>query len=108
MKIVCLSGYARQVKRLLTIVEREEMEAAIAENPTRYPVIPRTGGFRKARWGRGSSGKSGGVRTIFYYYVTAQEIYFAAIYSKNQQENLSHAQEKELKEIVGAIEEKSR
>lgn len=105
MRIVCLSGYASQAKRLLSVTEREEMEAAIAADPTAYPIIPRTGGFRKARWGRGSTGKSGGVRVIFYYLVSAQEIYFALIYAKNQQENLSHAQEKELKRITGAIEE---
>jgi len=42
------------------------MEANIAADPSAYPVIPGTGGFRKARWSRGSSGKSGGVRAIFY------------------------------------------
>jgi hypothetical protein len=104
VKIIRLSGYANQAKKLLGVAACEEMEAAIALDPAAYPVIPRTGGFRKARWGRGSSGKSGGVRVIFYYLVSGQEIYFAMIYAKNRQENLSHAQEQELKRIASAIE----
>ena len=43
------------------------MEANIAADPLAHPVIRGTGGFRKARWSRGASGKSGGVRAIFYY-----------------------------------------
>jgi hypothetical protein len=108
MKIVCTSGYESRVKRLLTLAQREEMEGTIAADPTSYPVIAQTGGFRKARWGRGSSGKSGGVRAIFYYLVSDDEIYFAMIYAKNKQENLSDAQEKELRNLSRVIQGKIR
>ncbi len=43
------------------------MQLAIAADPAAYPVIPGTGGVRKARWTRQGKGKSGGVRVIYYY-----------------------------------------
>ncbi len=105
MKVIALPAYVAKVKVLLSATEREEMEAAVAAAPDSFPVIAQTGGFRKARWGRGSSGKSSGVRTIFFYRTSAEEIYFALIYPKNKQENLSSAQKKQLKALGRAIEE---
>ena len=81
------------------------MEADIAADPFAYPVIKRTGGFRKARWGRGGSGKSGGVRAIFYYFISGDTVFFTLLYAKNEQENLNHDQEKELKRLAQAIED---
>ena len=103
-KIVALKQYAKQAKKLLTEKERLAMEESIAENPTLHPIISGTGGFRKARWGRGGSGKSGGVRAIFYFYVKGDTVFFAMLYAKNEMENLSDAQEKELKELAKSIE----
>jgi hypothetical protein len=80
------------------------MEARIAADPMAYPVIRGTGGFRKARWGRGASGKSGGVRAIFYYFVSGDTIFFTLLYAKNELENLTDDQEKELKRLAQAIE----
>ena len=49
-EIVSLSGYESQVSALLTDEERMAMEFVIACAPEEHPVIPGTGGFRKARW----------------------------------------------------------
>ncbi len=70
MEIVPLPRYEKQIKRLLTAKERLAMELSIAAQPLSYPVMPLTGGCRKARWARGSEGKSGGIRAVFFYYVT--------------------------------------
>jgi len=80
------------------------MEAGIAADPLAYPVIRGTGGFRKARWSRGASGKSGGVRAIFYYLVAGDTVFFTLLCAKNEWENLSHEQEKKLKRLAEAIE----
>jgi hypothetical protein len=39
--------------------------------------------------GRGNQGKSGGVRTIFYYFVRGETIYLEFVYAKNEKENLT-------------------
>ena len=56
--------YEREAKRLLADVEIETMEASIAADPEAHPVVPGTGGVRKARWSRHGRGKRGGVRVI--------------------------------------------
>jgi mRNA-degrading endonuclease RelE of RelBE toxin-antitoxin system len=103
-KIVALPKYEKQVERLLSESERAAMEASIAKDPLAYPLIRGTGGFRKARWSRGTSGKSGGVRAIFYYFVSGDTVFLTLLYAKNELENLTHAQENELKRLAQAIE----
>ena len=46
--------------------ERGAFAAFIAERPTAGDVVPDSGGIRKVRWGRAGSGKSGGVRVIYF------------------------------------------
>jgi len=104
-RIVALPRYEKQVKRLLSEQERAAMEARIAADPLAHPLIRGTGGFRKARWSRGSSGKSGGVRAIFYYLVSGDTVFFTLLYAKNDSENLTHDQENELKRLAQAIED---
>jgi len=82
------------------------MEASVASDPLAFPVIRGTGGFRKARWSRGTRGKSGGVRAIFYYFVSGDTVFFTLLYAKNELENLTHEQEKELKRLAQAIEKR--
>jgi hypothetical protein len=38
----------------------------IAEHPAAGDVVPGSGGIRKVRWSRAGSGKSGGVRVIYF------------------------------------------
>ena len=82
---------------------RQEMEEEIAAEPDRHPVMPGTGGFRKARWGRSGVGKRGGVRAIYYFLVRPDLIFLADVYPKNEKENLSHAERNELKKIAAEI-----
>jgi mRNA-degrading endonuclease RelE of RelBE toxin-antitoxin system len=100
MKIVITSGYARQAKRWLTPAERETGEAEIIERPDAWPVIPGTGGARKARIARGSRGKSGGARVIYFFVPSPAVIVFLDVYAKAAKENLTDAERKALRAIV--------
>ena len=82
---------------------QQEMEEEIAVEPDRHPVMPGTGGFRKARWSRSGSGKCGGVRGIYYFLVRPDLIFLADLYPKNEKENLTHAKKNELKKIAAEI-----
>ena len=66
-EIVSLSGYESQVSALLDEEERMAMEFFIACAPDDHPVIPGAGGFRKARWSRRGTGKSGGFRVVYFF-----------------------------------------
>jgi hypothetical protein len=82
---------------------QQEMEEAITVEPERHPLIPGTGGFRKARWRRPGGGKSGGVRVIYYFMIRPDLIFLADLYAKNEKENLTHAQRNELQKIAAEI-----
>lgn len=56
--------------------------------PDAGSLIPGGGGLRKLRWAIPGKGKSGGVRTI-YYWNQQHCIYMLFYYTKNKQENLT-------------------
>jgi hypothetical protein len=58
--------FQRQWPMYWTEEERGEFAAYIAEHPSAGAVVPESGGIRKVRWGRAGSGKSGGVRVIYF------------------------------------------
>jgi hypothetical protein len=102
-RVVRSSRYERDAARLLQPSVQYELEESIAAEPERHPLIPGTGGFRKARWRRSGVGKSGGVRVIYYFMVRPDLVFLADIYAKNEKENLTHAERNQLKKIASEI-----
>jgi hypothetical protein len=95
--------YEREAKRLLTEVEIDAMEASIAADPEANPVVPGTGGVRKARWSRQGRGRRGGVRVIYYYWVSDNEVYMLYLYAKNEHADMDAAGRKEARKFVEAL-----
>lgn len=95
--------YLRSVSRLPEAVDMLRVEEDIAKDPIRWPVIPGTSGIRKARFGIGNKGKSGGGRLCYLYLMQDEEIYLLKAYLKNVQEDLTSADKGILKEIVKQI-----
>jgi hypothetical protein len=79
------------------------METHIAENPEIHPVVPGTGGVRKARWGRQGKGKRGRVRVIYFYRAAADVVYLLDIYTKAAKEDLTQSDRRQLKEMVNRL-----
>ncbi len=98
--VVATTRYEREVRRLLVELERTAMEESIAADPEAHPVVPGTGGVRKARWGRGRKGKSGGVRAIYYYVAAKTVVYLLLVYSKSEQSDMTAADRKAVKKFV--------
>jgi hypothetical protein len=89
----------------MTPSEQQDMEQSVVTEPTSHPLIRGTGGFRKARWGRGGAGKSGGVRLIYFFIPRPDIVFLAELYPKNERENLTHAERNQLKKIASEIKE---
>jgi hypothetical protein len=102
-RVIRSSRYEQAAARLLRPSALQEMEESIAMDPERHPLIPGTGGFRKARWRRPGGGKSGGVRVIYYFMVRPDLLFLADLYAKNEKENLTHAERNELQKIASEI-----
>ena len=82
--------------------ERDAFAAYIAEHPNTGDVVPESGGIRKVRWGRAGSGKSGGVRVIYFPRTVEGEVVLLTLYAKSKTDNLTGAK---LKEIRRALED---
>ncbi len=68
-----------------------------------HPIVPGTGGFRKARWALPGKGKSGGVRVVYSFLAGRGRIYMATIYAKSRKETLSAADQKVLARLAARI-----
>jgi hypothetical protein len=94
--------FQRQWPLYWTEEERGAFAAYIAERPTAGDVVPESGGIRKVRWGRAGSGKSGGVRVIYFTRTAEGEVVLLTLYAKAKTDNLTGPK---LKEIRRALEE---
>ena len=81
--------------------ERGDFAAHIAENPDAGDVVPESGGIRKVRWRRAGTGKSGGVRVIYFTRTLEEEVVLLILYAKAKTDNITGAK---LKEIRRALE----
>ena len=80
--------------------ERTEFAAFLAANPEAGDVIRQSGGCRKVRWGLEGSGKSGGVRVIYYNQLADGRIVLLLIYGKSAQDTIpAHVLKKIAKEL---------
>src|ERR1035438_9010024 len=56
-----------------------------------------------ARWSRQGRGKRGGVRVIYYYWVSDNEVYMLYLYAKKEQADMDAAGRKEARRFVEAL-----
>lgn len=98
-----LPEYIRQAERLMSPDERREIVDYLAMHPKAGDLLEGTGGIRKLRWGRGSRGKSGGVRVIYYVHSELMPLYLITLFAKNERENLIKAERNELATLVNEL-----
>lgn len=96
--------FQRKVTGLLFDQEREELVTYLAMYPNSGVIMEGTGGIRKLRWARTGSGKSSGVRVIYYYHDESMPLYLLTAFGKNEKSNLSKEERnllaKAVKELV--------
>ena len=92
--------FTRQVTDLMTDDEYRELQCALLENPEAGDLIRGGGGIRKIRFGVSGRGKSGGVRTIYFWKKAADQIYMLVIYPKSTKDNLTAAETEILRTYV--------
>ena len=100
--VVETSLFQRQWPLYWTEDDRGAFAAYIAEYPTAGVVVPESGGIRKVRWSRPGSGKSGGVRVIYFTRTALGEVVLLTLYAKSKTDNLTGPK---LKEIRRALED---
>ena len=92
--------FSKQAKKL-KVSEKAltELKNELSDNAEAGKLIPEGGGLRKIRIALGGRGKRGGGRVI-YYIIFYDNILLTYMYSKSDQENLTHAQLEALKGLT--------
>lgn len=75
--------FTKQVHDYLTDTEYSVFQEYLAANPEMGDVVRGSGGVRKVRWSRRGTGKSGGVRVLYFVRTEAGEIWLLLIYAKS-------------------------
>lgn len=94
--------FQRQWPLYWTEEERGAFAVYIADHPAAGDVVPESGGIRKVRWGRKGSGKSGGVRVIYFTRNAEGEVVLLTLYAKAKTDNLTGPQLKEIRRALEA------
>ena len=92
--------FTRQITKLLPDDEYRELQQELIFNPAAGDIIQHSGGLRKVRWRSATRGKRGGIRVIYYWYVSDDEIYMLLAYGKVQKDDLTTKELKILRKIV--------
>ena len=100
MEFIETPTFTRLVQELLPDEQYHKLQVSMMEDPTSGAIIKGSGGIRKLRYALPNTGKSGGVRVI-YYWVSAKGIfYMLPIYPKSAKDNLTDREIAILRELV--------
>lgn len=96
------SIFTATLSNYLSDDQYQQVQRRLLTTPECGVVMPRTGGFRKLRWvdNRRGKGKRGGLRIIYYWLNQQGQFWMFAIYDKDEMENLTAEQEKQLKQAI--------
>ncbi len=100
MEFIETPVFTRQVLTLLDDDEYRELQNVLLDNPEAGNVIKGGGGIRKLRFGIEGRGKSGGVRTIYFWKKAADQIFMLLIYPKSKKDTLTDAETEILRGYV--------
>jgi len=97
-------AFTRHLSEYLDDEQYRELQTRLAANPELGDLMPGTGGFRKLRWAdaRRGKGRRGGLRVIYYYFSSVQQIWLMTLYDKNEAADLTPQEKKALKAAIEA------
>jgi mRNA-degrading endonuclease RelE of RelBE toxin-antitoxin system len=100
MLIIETPIFTKAIQSLMPEDDYRQLQSALVIRPDMGDLIPGSGGLRKLRWRMPGRGKKGGVRIIYYWATSREEIRMLLAYAKAQKEDLTPQQLKGLRRIV--------
>jgi hypothetical protein len=100
MVIIETPIFTKRIQELITDDEYRLLQTHLVNRPYVGKIIPGSGGLRKLRWSAGGHGKRGGIRSIYYWFVSQDIILLLYAYPKSKLDDLTPEQLKQLKKIV--------
>jgi len=104
MEFIEAPAFTRNLGDYLDEERYRALQNELAGNPDAGDLIPGTGGFRKIRWAdlRRGKGRRGGLRIIYYYFLSDRQIWLMTLYAKDEAADLSPQEKKALKRAIEA------
>ncbi len=100
MEFIETSLFTSLVYDYLSEDEYLDLQVYLLQHPDSGKIIRGSGGVRKIRWASKGKGKSGGIRVIYYWKDSKEEIWLLTVYAKNEQETIpGHILKKIAEEI---------
>ena len=100
MVIIETPIFTRRISAVLSEEEYRLLQIQLLNKPDSGKIIGGSGGLRKLRWSAGRHGKRGGIRVIYYWFVSHETVLLLFAYPKSEQEELTPEQLKQLKKVV--------
>lgn len=98
--VVELPEFIRRAEKLLRDAEQKDLIQYLAANPKAGVLVQGTGGIRKLRWKREGSGKSGGVRVIYYFHSEQYPLFLLTLFGKSEKADISKAERNMLAKLT--------
>jgi hypothetical protein len=92
--------FTRLITELLEDEEYSRLQTELANQPDAGDLIKNGGGIRKLRWKRAGTGKSGGIRVIYYWLTEDNQILMLVAYPKSVKDNLTDKETAILRTLV--------
>lgn len=103
MVFIETSIFTKLVYDYLTDEEYLGLQSFLVGYPDAGPVVPGSGGVRKLRWAVAGRGKRGGIRVIYYWKRSDDEIWMLTMYGKSETSTIpAHILRRIAKEIENA------
>lgn len=102
MEFVEAPAFTKFVPNYLKDDEYAALQRYLERDPQAGDLIPGTGGLRKLRWRDRNRGKGtrGGLRVIYYYFLSDIQIWLLTIYDKNEAVDLTTPEKKLLRQAI--------
>ncbi len=100
MEIFETSVFSKQITRLISDEDYQQLQRVLVINPLAGALIKNSGGLRKLRWRSEGTGKSGGIRVIYYYVTADNQIFMLVAYEKSKKDDLTKKQLASLRKLV--------
>jgi hypothetical protein len=100
MVIIETPIFTRRIQAILSDEEYRLLQIQLINKPDSGKVIQGSGGLRKLRWSAGGHGKRGGLRIIYYWFVSRDILLLLFAYPKSERDDLTQEQLKKLKKII--------
>jgi mRNA-degrading endonuclease RelE of RelBE toxin-antitoxin system len=94
------SVFTKLLPDYLTDEEYRGLQTWLLEVPDAGKLITGSGGVRKVRWASTGSGKSGGLRVIYFWKASSHEIWLLTLYRKSEQSTIPGHMLKQIAEAI--------